>query len=216
MTNPRPWFAAEADSAPDGRRHAPATLRNRDALLAVLRDALPPKGTVLEIASGTGEHAVYFAAALPDLMWQPSDAEPAALTSIQAWAAAHEPPLINLLTPLALDVASPTWPITQADAFFAANLTHIAPWAATEGLFAGAAAILSSGAPLLLYGPFFRKGHPPGEGDVAFDASLRARDRALGLRWVEDVVAVARTHGFGLTRHHAMPADNITLIFHRK
>ena len=215
MTDPTPWFAAEADSAPDGRRHAPATLRNRDALLAVLRAELPASGAVLEIASGTGEHAVFFAAALPNNIWQPSDAEPSALESIRAWVEACDPPLRNVLPPVMLDVGAPIWPVAAADAVFTANLTHIAPWSATKGLFAGAADVLQTGAPLILYGPFFRKGHEPGQGDAAFDAKLRARDPALGLRFVEDVADVAAAHGFALTRQHAMPADNLTLIFHR-
>ena len=117
MTNPTPWFAAEVDSAPDGRRHAPATLRNRDALLAVLRAELPASGAVLEIASGTGEHAVFFAAALPNNIWQPSDAEPSALESIRAWVEACDPPLRNVLPPVMLDVGAPIWPVAAQTPF---------------------------------------------------------------------------------------------------
>src|ERR1700716_4365909 len=135
---------------------APAAARNRDPILAVLRDILPAAGTVLEIASGTGEHAVHFAAALPHLAWQPTDPDAQARRSIAAHAAAAGPP--NLLPPLELDAAAPVWPVTRADALVSINMIHISPWRATQGLMAGAARVLPAGAPLYLYGPYRRHG----------------------------------------------------------
>lgn len=204
-----PWTLG--DGGNDAKRHAPATLRNRDAIVAVLAEWLPPAGTVLEVASGSGEHIVHFAAAFPHLDWQPSDPDPDALTSIAAWSA--EAGLANLAPPLMLDAASPDWPPARADALLCINMVHISPWAATPGLFAGAARLLPAGAPLILYGPYVEADVPTAESNLAFDASLRARNPEWGLRDTADVKAAATAAGFALTERRAMPANNLMLLF---
>lgn len=206
-----PWLAAEAGTA--AKRHAPATLRNRDAIADVLAEVLPDAGTVLEVASGSGEHVVHFAARFPALQWQPSDPDPAALASITAWSV--EAARTNIAAPCQLDAAAPDWPIARADALLCINMVHISPWAATLGLMAGAARILPPGAPLILYGPFVEPDVPTAPSNVDFDASLRARDPAWGLRDVAAVAAAAGAAGFTLARRIAMPANNLTLIFRR-
>jgi SAM-dependent methyltransferase len=194
------------------RRHAPATLRNREPLLAVLRRTLPPAGTVLEVASGTGEHAAFFAAALPALVWQPTDLDPAARASIAAWCA----DVPNVRPPLPLDAAVPdTWEITAADAMLCVNMIHIAPWAACEGLLAGAGRVLPAGAPLVLYGPYRVGGVHTAPSNAAFDAGLRAQNPAWGVRDLEDVLAVASTHGLRHDETVAMPANNLTVVLRR-
>ncbi len=200
-------------SAPDEALHAPATTRNREPILAVLREVLPARGTVLEVASGTGEHAAYFAAALPELTWQPSDREPSALGSIAAHRARVGVP--NLAAPLHLDLVG-TWPVVAADALVAINMIHISPWEATLALFAGASRVLPSGAPLVTYGPYRVGGGHIAPSNEAFDASLRARDPQWGVRDVEEVGAVADEAGFSLERRVAMPANNFTLVFRRR
>lgn len=205
------WIPGEADGEAD-KRHAPATLRNRDAILAVLLEALPPSGLVLEVASGSGEHAVHFAAALPALDWQPSDPDPAALASIEAWRG--EAGLPNLHAPILLDAAA-DWPIDRADAILCINMVHISPWAATVGLFTHGARLLRKDAPLILYGPYFQADVAPAPSNVAFDASLRTRDPRWGIRALEDVAVLATAQGFALDRVQAMPANNLTLIFCR-
>lgn len=207
MADPTPWIAAEDQGA--RRKHAPATLRNRDAILAVLATMLPGSGLVLEIASGSGEHVAHFAPLLPGLDWQPSDPEPAARASVSDWCAG----LANVRPPLALDAAAPDWPIDRADAILCINMVHISPWAATLGLFAGAARLLEPGAPLFLYGPFLREGVATAESNLAFDANLRARHPDWGLRAVEAVSAAAT--GFTLDRLIEMPANNLSLIYRR-
>jgi len=203
----RPWYAG-GDAA---KRHAPATLRNRDAIADVLAKELPAAGTVLEVASGSGEHAVYFARRFPALDWQPSDPDPAALGSIAAWTA--EEGLLNMRPPLALDAAAREWPIAHADALFCANMAHISPWEATQGLFAGAARLLDSGAPLILYGPFLEAGVETAPSNIAFDAQLRGMDPRFGIRAVEDMDALASGHGFVRTARYQMPANNLTLVY---
>lgn len=198
----------------DARRHAPATERNREPILALLREVLPPAGLVLEVASGTGEHGVYFASALPDLQWQPSDPDPDARASIAAWRA--EGATTNLLDPLALDAAAPDWPVDRADAVVCINMIHISPWASTEGLMAGAGRLLSSDQPLVLYGPYRRKGHPTAPSNEAFDEDLKRRDPRWGLRWLEDVEAVAEKNGLVLERIVEMPANNLTVVFRKR
>jgi SAM-dependent methyltransferase len=194
------------------RRHAPATLRNREPLLAVLRRTLPPAGTVLEVASGTGEHAAFFAAALPALVWQPTDLDPAARASIAAWCA----DVPNVRPPLPLDAAVPdTWEITAADAMLCVNMIHIAPWAACEGLLAGAGRVLPAGAPLVLYGPYRVGGVHTAPSNAAFDDGLRAQNPAWGVRDLEDVLAVASTHGLRHDETVAMPANNLTVVLRR-
>jgi hypothetical protein len=196
----------------DSRRHAPATLRNRDAILAILRDALPSGGLVLEVASGSGEHAIHFAAALPALDWQPSDPDPAALASIAAWRA--EAGLPNLRPPILLDAAG-DWPIDRADAILCINMVHISPWQATIGLFEGAARLLASGAPLILYGPYFQSDVAPAPSNLDFDANLRARNPDWGIRTLGEMTALAAKQGFHLDSVLPMPANNLTLIFRR-
>ncbi|WP_419899437.1 DUF938 domain-containing protein [Roseomonas sp. USHLN139] len=196
------------------RYSAPAALRNRDPILAVLRQFLPPAGLLLEIASGSGEHAVHWARHLPDWTIQPSDAEARARDSIAAHAA--EAGLPNLLAPLALDAAAAPWPVDRADAVLCINMIHIAPWAATLGLLAGAARCLAPGAPLLLYGPYRRDGLPTAPSNEAFDADLRRRNPAWGLRRLEDVAAAAAAAGFQpVPAVTEMPANNLTLVFRR-
>lgn len=192
---------------------APAVARNRDAILAVLREILPDSGTVLEIASGSGEHAVHVAAALPGLDWLPSDPEPAARRSIAAHALRAG--LANIRPPLALDAAAAAWPVARVDGIVCINMIHIAPWAATEGLMAGAGRVLSAGGVLFLYGPFREADRPFAASNAAFDASLRARDSAWGVRDLDAVAAEAARHGLSLVRRVAMPANNLSLIFGR-
>lgn len=192
---------------------APAVARNRDAILAVLREILPDSGTVLEIASGSGEHAVHVAAALPGLDWLPSDPEPAARRSIAAHALRAG--LANIRPPLALDAAAAAWPVARVDGIVCINMIHIAPWAATEGLMAGAGRVLSAGGVLFLYGPFREADRPFAESNAAFDASLRARDPGWGVQDLDAVAAEAARHGLSLVRRVAMPANNLSLIFGR-
>jgi hypothetical protein len=197
----------------DHRQHAPAAARNRDPILAMLRDVLPRTGTVLEIASGSGEHILHFAQALPDLTFQPSDPSSEARQSIAAWAA--ESGLANLRPPLALDAAAPPWPIAAADSMLCINMIHISPWAATEGLMRGAAALLPPGAPLYLYGPYRRAGVPTAPSNEAFDRSLRSRDPTWGLRDLEAVAALAAAAGFSGPVVTEMPANNLSVVFRR-
>lgn len=194
------------------KRHAPAAARNVGPIGDVLARVLPAAGLILEVASGTGEHAVAWARRLPALAWQPSDPDPDALASIAAWG--DEAGLPNLLAPLRLDAAAANWPVLRADAVVAVNMVHISPWAATAGLLAGAARLLAAGAPLVLYGPYRQAGVPLAPGNAAFDAGLRARDPAWGLRAVDDLAAAAS--GFALSDVVPMPADNLSLVFRRR
>lgn len=195
------------------RRFAPATERNREPIAAVLREVLPKRGTLLEIASGTGEHAVYFASLFPNLFWQPTDPDPEALTSICAWRG--EAGLGNLLEPLRLDAAEALWPIASADAILCVNMVHISPWVATEGLMRGAARTLANAGPLVLYGPYRRAAVPTAPSNEAFDESLRARNPEWGLRDLDSVEAEAERHGLLLERVVEMPANNLTIVFRR-
>jgi len=194
-------------------RSAPAAARNREPILRVLRDYLPRPARVLEIASGTGEHAVWFSGALPEVTWQPTDRDPEALRSIAAWREATSLP--NLLPPLPLDAAADTWPVARADAVVAINMVHIAPWAATPGLIAGAARVLSPGGVLFLYGPFREGGAHTGAGNAAFDVDLRARDPSWGIRDLDEITALANRHGFMAPERIAMPANNLSVVFRR-
>ena len=207
MADPTPWIAAEDTGA--ARKHAPATARNRDAIAAVLAETLPATGTVLEIASGSGEHCAYFAGRFPALRWQPSDPEPSALTSIASWCAG----LSNVVPPLAIDAAAGDWPVERADALLCVNMVHISPWEATLGLFDGAARVLPQGAPMILYGPYRRAEVPTAPSNEAFDASLKSRDPRWGLRDVADVTAAAVARGLAFERLVEMPANNIMLIY---
>jgi hypothetical protein len=206
-----------ASPLPPGALTAPAVARNREPILAVLRRVLPERGLVLEIASGSGEHAFYFAAALPRLTWQPTDPDPEARDSIAAYRAAMELP--NVLPPLALDAAASRWPVTQANAIIAIlaiNMIHIAPWAAAEGLMAGAERLLPEGGVLFLYGPFREHGQHTAPSNAAFDESLRARNREWGVRDLDEVTALAGRHGLALKERVAMPANNLSVVFRRR
>lgn len=198
----------------DARRYAPATLRNRDPILAVLRQVLPLTGTVLEIASGSGEHAVYFAQELPQLSWQPSDPSLEACASIAAWRAQEGSD--NLMAPLALDAAGNDWPIGDADAIVCINMVHISPWKATVGLMRGAARIMPVGAPLVLYGPFLRADTPLAPSNAEFDASLKARDPRWGLRDLDTVCDLALAQGLRREQVIEMPANNLMLVLRRR
>jgi SAM-dependent methyltransferase len=200
--------------AVEQRRIAPATARNRDPILELLRRELPPRGTVLEIASGSGEHVVHFAAALPGLIFRPSDPEPSARASIDSWIA--ETGVINVLPAIALDAAAPSWPIAAVDAVLCINMVHIAPWAATLGLVAGAARLLPPGGLLYLYGPYKRGGRHTAPSNEAFDENLRARDPQWGIRDLETVAVVAAEAGFAAPEIVAMPANNLSLILRRR
>jgi SAM-dependent methyltransferase len=194
-------------------RTAPAAGRNREPILAVLRTCLPQPNLVLEVGSGTGEHAVWFGAALPWLTWQPTDTDPEALDSIDAWR--ERAGLTNVLPALQLDATATTWPVARADAIVAINVIHIAPWTATRGLIAGAERTLGRDGLLFLYGPFREGGRHTSAGNEAFDAELRARDPSWGLRALEEVVALAGRHGFTMTDRVAMPANNLSVVFRR-
>jgi hypothetical protein len=195
-------------------RTAPAVARNRDPILAVLRRILPKRGTVLQIAEGTGGHAVHFAAELPGLTWQPTDRDEAALRSIAAWR--DQAKLPNLLAPLELDVASQPWPVKRADAVLCINMIHISPWRAAEGLMAGAARVLPSSGVLFLYGPYKEGGVHTAPSNEAFDADLRARNPEWGVRDLDDVRALAARHGFDFVERIAMPANNLSVLFRRR
>lgn len=199
----------------DSRLHSPACERNREPILRVLEDVLPPTGTVLEIASGTGQHAAFFAPRLPQLRWQPSDRDAPSLASIEAWRLAEGAP--NLCPPIALDVLSRPWPIDAADAIFNANMIHISPWETCLALFDEGARILGhEGAPVVLYGPYKQGGAHTAESNAAFDASLRARDPRWGVRDLGDVKSVADERGFTLEQVVAMPANNLSVVFRRR
>ena len=196
------------------RRHAPATVRNRDPILAVLRRVLPRTGIVLEIGSGSGEHAAYFAAALAPLRWQPSDASVADFASITGWA--REQGAATVDAPLLLDAASDIWPLTHADAVFSANVAHITPWAVAQGMVRGAGRVLPTGAPFVLYGPFKRGGSHTAPSNAAFDAELRRHDPSWGIRDIADVAAEAARHGLELEEIVDMPANNFILVLRRR
>lgn len=179
----------------------------------MLRSALPARGLVLEVASGSGEHIVHFARTFPELLWQPSDPEPSALRSIEAWRV--ESGLTNLLPPVPLDARAGPWPFAAADAILAINMVHISPWAATVGLIRGAGRLLGRGAPLYLYGACRQAGVETAPSNEAFDANLRARNAEWGLRDLEDVVAEAEANGFALELVEPMPANNLSVVFRK-
>ena len=197
----------------DARRCAPHVARNAEPIADVLRTSLPAEGLVLEIASGSGEHALLFARAFSHLLWQPTDADPVGLRSIDAWRAAEGVP--NLLAPVHLDASSAEWPVEHADAILCINMVHISPWSATQGLMAGAGRLLPPGAPLYLYGAYRQEGVPTAPSNEAFDQSLKSRNPSWGLRNLEDVVAEAGRHGLALESVVPMPANNLSVVFRR-
>jgi hypothetical protein len=192
------------------RRSAPAVLRNREYIAAVLSEWLPELGLVLEVASGTGEHVMFFAGRFPTLEWQPSDAHPDALASIGSWRDASGLP--NLRPPLELDASAPQWPVERADALLNINMVHISPQAAALGLLDGAARVLTTGGPLILYGPWLQDDIPIASSNLAFDRDLRSRNPEWGIRRVEDFAADANKRGFRLEQTRLMPANNLMLL----
>jgi hypothetical protein len=199
--------------AADPRQYRPHVARNREPILDVLKRVLPSRGLVLEIASGSGEHAAYYAVQLPALTWQPSDPDLEALNSIAAHRAASG--AANLLPPLHLDVTENAWPVERANAMMCANMIHIAPWAACEGLIAGAGRVLPAGGVLYLYGPYKIDGRHIAPSNADFDASLRARNATWGIRDLGDVTTLAQRHGLTLTETVPMPANNFSVVFRR-
>jgi hypothetical protein len=213
----------------DARQYAPATQRNREPILEILRQVLPPTGTVLEVSSGTGEHAVFFAPRLQPRGWIPSDPNPIARASIAAWQASC--PSENLYPPIALDSREVVWAVESAalpdplanldrqrdpiTAIVNINMIHIAPWAACLGLFAGAQRTLPPQGILYLYGPFKQGGRHTALSNAAFDDSLRSQNPEWGVRDLDEVVAVAQTHDLALVSTYAMPANNLSVVFHR-
>jgi len=212
---------------PDVRHYAPATQRNREPILQVLQAVLPPGETVLEISSGTGEHAVFFAPLLAPRRWIPSDPSAEARASIAAWRDHY--PSENLYPPIAIKADDPVWAVEQVElpdalhgldlrqfpigAIVNINMIHIAPWSACVGLMAGASRILPPGGILYLYGPFKQNGIPTAPSNEAFDLSLRRQNSEWGIRHLEEVVAVAQSHQFSLIKTYAMPANNLSVIF---
>lgn len=206
----------------DARQYAPATQRNREPILDILRLVLPASGTVLEVASGTGEHAVFFAPRLQPRQWVPSDPNPQMRASIAAWSTYE--PTDNLYPPLAIDVQTPSWFVekdTSVDwetsplnAIVSINMIHIAPWSACLGLIAGASRLLPPQGILYLYGPFKRNGQHTAASNAAFDASLRASNPDWGVRDLEEVVAIAQDHALVLEQVYPMPANNLSVVFH--
>lgn len=215
---------------PDARQYAPATERNREAILAVLQKVLPTSGKVLEIASGTGEHAVFLASQLRHLHWQPSETNALSIDSIQAWATALPTP--NLLAPIPLDVNVLPWPVEQPaerpasapahplDVAIAAivniNMIHISPWESCHQLMAGAKRVLSQGGVLYLYGPYKRNGEHTAPSNEAFDSMLKSRNPQWGIRDLEAVCDIAQQHHLNLSQVIPMPANNFSVVFHRQ
>lgn len=198
----------------DQRLSSPSALRNRSPISDLLRDVLPDSGTVLEIASGSGEHVIHFASLFPSLVWQPSDPSPQARASIEEWMKAKT--LTNVLPPLDIDTSNQTWPVERTDAMIAINMVHISPWPATQGLLSGAGTLLPTGGVLVLYGPYRRQGQPLAASNADFDASLRARNPAWGIRLLEDVARSAGQSGLILTSVTEMPANNLCVVFTRQ
>ncbi|KIG12607.1 hypothetical protein DB30_01172 [Enhygromyxa salina] len=198
----------------DPRLDYPATQRNREVILEVLREVLPEQGTVLELASGSGQHVAFFASALPQLRWQPSDHDASVFASIAAWT----DDLGNVAAPVRIDAASPTWPLNPGwacDAVICANMIHISPWAACLGLLDGVSQCLREAGPLCLYGPFMRGGVHTAPSNEGFDKSLRARDPRWGVRDLDEVARAATRRGLVLDRVFEMPANNLSVVFRR-
>ncbi len=201
----------------DTRRHAPAAARNREPVLSVLRDVLPSKGYVLEIASGSGEHTAFLAPRFPTLEWQPSDADRDTFPSIIGWSqsAIADNPGTSIHPPVHLNTCDQPWPVERADAILALNMIHISPWESCEGLMAGTERILPTGGVLYLYGPFRQGGQHTAPSNAEFDTMLRQRDSRWGVRDLEDLIALARNHGLSHERTITMPANNLSVVFTR-
>ena len=197
----------------DGRWVAPAAERNKGPILEVLQRVLPPRGLVLEIGSGTGQHVVHFAKALSQLSWQPSDPDAENRQSIALWSRVEE--LGNVRAPLALDVRERPWPIDAADAIVCINVVHVSPWAATLALFDGVREVLPSEGVLFLYGPYRRGGRHTAPSNEKFDADLRAHNPEWGLRDIDELAEVADRVGFALAEIVDMPANNFSLVFRK-
>ena len=197
----------------DARLDYPATTRNREPIWSALQSRLPTEGVVIEIASGSGQHINYFAQQSPHLQWQPTDYEAQHRASIAAWTESLA--CTNVRPPVELDVLE-EWPPIKSDAMFCANMIHIAPWSCTPALFAGANETVDSGAPFFLYGPFMFAGEHTSESNAAFDASLRQRNPAWGIRSVAEVQQAARRSGFDFEERIKMPANNLMLVFRRR
>ena len=199
---------------PDARETAPSPERNKQPILEILARVLPPKGVVLEIGSGTGQHVAHFAKAFPDLIFQPSEMDTERHPSIVAWSGNEQ--LINVRPPLAFDVARLPWPVRSADAVLCINVIHISPWEATQGLMRGAGDILPPGGPLVTYGPYRRGGAHTAPSNETFDTSLRSRNPLWGVRDMEEVIAVANDARLDFQEAVSMPANNFTLVFRRR
>jgi len=195
------------------KRVAPHAARNREPILEVLRRVFPVRGRALEIGSGTGEHAAFFAAALPGLEWLPTDADADAIGSIDAYRL--EAGLSNLAPARTLDACDGDWGVGAVDAILSCNMIHIAPWAAAEGLLRGAGRHLAPGGVAVIYGPFRVGGVFEAPSNAAFDAQLRARDPAWGVRDLEAVTARAAEAGLRREEVIAMPANNLAVVFRR-
>lgn len=215
MCPPEPTALEDRPQGPDRRIYSPSAARNREPILTVLKQVLPSEGFVLEIGSGTGEHAVHFAAAFPRLVWQPTDPDKASRESIASWSAASG--LETIRAPIDLDVRLPAWPEipAQVDAIVSINMIHIAPWPATLGLFAGAARHLPQGKPLFLYGPFMRDGAHTAPSNAEFDRSLKSRNPEWGVRDIADLKRIGTENGLELMQTFEMPANNLSLVFKR-
>ncbi|MEA5583180.1 DUF938 domain-containing protein [Nodularia harveyana UHCC-0300] len=202
----------------DARQYAPATQRNREPILEVLLQVLPKSGTILEVASGTGEHAIYFAPRLRPRQWLPSEQNPLLRASIAAWA--QECPSDNLYLPVELDASMPIWAVEKDSlpdspilAIVNINMIHISPWSACLGLMAGAGRILPPGGILYLYGPFKQNGEHTAPSNIAFDQSLKERNPEWGVRNLEDVIAAASNENLNFKQTHQMPANNLSVVF---
>jgi hypothetical protein len=212
---PRP-IALEERGEDGARLFSPSAARNREPILAALRQALPAHGRVLELASGSGEHCVHFARGLPGIVWRPSDPDADSRASIAAWRA-HEG-LRNLLEPLDIDVSAPLWGVEDEapfDALVSNNMAHISPWGATLGLVAGAGRLLRGGGVLFFYGPFMRDGAHTAPSNEAFDVSLKSRNSEWGVRDIADIARAGAGHGLSLRDIVEMPANNLSLVFVR-
>jgi cyclopropane fatty-acyl-phospholipid synthase-like methyltransferase len=203
-----------ADALTDGRLRSPSAERNKGPIAGVLQRVLPESGSVLEVSSGTGQHAVHFARAMPHHVWQPTECDAACLQSIAAWLATEK--LENIKAPFYLDVHNKVWPAAHVDAIVCINMIHIAPSSATNALFRGASTIMNSGGELVLYGPFRRQGQHTSPSNESFDRLLRAQNPEWGVRNLDDVAHAAEKAGFDVRESCEMPANNLTVIFRKR